>query len=230
MKNTYEICTKCKQPNDNKRSWCKRCIKESTQARQAKRMAEGLCRCGKDLLPNRTCCVACCERSHVWHRKNQDRVNEHKRRYRVENAEKLKIRNAERWANNENNVKEKSALWRANNREKKAAQDAAWYARIRDQVFAYYGDKCACCQVDDPGFLTIDHVHGGGTKHRKQLNRNSIYSWLVKQKFPEGFQTLCFNCNLGRSKCGGVCPHESERQANAAMLQSTQASNPDVVM
>jgi hypothetical protein len=31
----------------------------------------------------------------------------------------------------------------------------------------------------------------------------------VKQGFPDGFQTLCFNCNVGKYKNGGVCPHQS---------------------
>lgn len=221
MNETLKLCTRCQQPNDNppKRSWCKRCTKEATQTRQAKRQGEGLCRCGGELLPDRTCCVKCCERSHVWHKKNQERVNEHKRRYRIANAVQLKARHAERWANNENNIKEKNALWRVNNKEKKAAQDAAWYARVRDQVFDHYGRKCACCGVDDLGFLTIDHMNGGGRKHLREIKTRTLYRWLVYKNFPEGFQTLCFNCNCGRAKCGGVCPHERERQANTAMLQ-----------
>lgn len=219
MNKTLKICTKCGASNDTKRSWCKKCTLETTQVNQAKRMAAGLCRCGKELLPGRKSCTACYDRSHAWHLKHQERVNEHKRRYREENAEKLKIRNAERWANNENNVREKAALWRANNIEKKRVQDAAWYAGVREKVFAHYGDVCACCGITEPNFLTIDHINGGGNKHRRQLKKNSIYTWLIKNNFPAGFQLLCFNCNLGRAKYKGVCPHERERMADSAMLQ-----------
>ena len=28
------------------------------------------------------------------------------------------------------------------------------------------------------------------------------------QDFPEGFQILCFNCNAGKHRNGGRCPHE----------------------
>jgi hypothetical protein len=32
---------------------------------------------------------------------------------------------------------------------------------------------------------------------------------IIKNNFPPEFQILCFNCNLGRSRSGGVCPHEN---------------------
>jgi hypothetical protein len=57
-------------------------------------------------------------------------------------------------------------------------------------------------------FLTIDHINGGGNKHRQQI-RSRICHWLKKNNYPEGFQVLCFDCNLGRSINGGICPHIS---------------------
>ena len=50
----------------------------------------------------------------------------------------------------------------------------------------------------------IDHINGKGTEHRKKIGFN-IYPWLVKNNFPEGFQTLCCNCSKGHL---GYCPHE----------------------
>jgi hypothetical protein len=35
---------------------------------------------------------------------------------------------------------------------------------------------------------------------------------LRKNGFPEGFQVLCANCNIGRHINGGICPHESNRK------------------
>jgi hypothetical protein len=61
-------------------------------------------------------------------------------------------------------------------------------------------------------FLTLDHVDGGGTKHMAEVRAETggahIYSWLHKHGYPEGFQVLCMNCNWGRYRNGGVCPHE----------------------
>lgn len=53
--------------------------------------------------------------------------------------------------------------------------------------------KCAWCGIEDFDVLTLDHINGGGTQHRK-LNPHS-YRWAIKENLPEGFQVLCFNCN-----------------------------------
>jgi len=76
------------------------------------------------------------------------------------------------------------------------------------QVLSHYGSKCQCCGEDNPDLLTIDHVNGGGNKHRRSIGESSgIHRWLVKNNFPDGFRLLCFNCNCGRQINGGVCPH-----------------------
>lgn len=81
--------------------------------------------------------------------------------------------------------------------------------RIREEVIQHYGGRCACCGESQFEFLTIDHIHGGGTKHRESLGgANYFYNWLIKNNFPEGFQVLCMNCNW--AKRFGRCPHEKE--------------------
>lgn len=85
---------------------------------------------------------------------------------------------------------------------------------LKDKVFmAYGGYKCACCGETKKPFLTIDHIDGGGTKHRKEMKGGGCftYRWIVKNGFPAGFQVLCFNCNSGRAQNGGVCPHKDEK-------------------
>lgn len=83
-------------------------------------------------------------------------------------------------------------------------------AALRRDAIAAYGGKCVCCGEDNPAFLTIDHVGGGGTKHRKSLGGGgeAIYAWLKREGYPkEGFRLLCMNCNWATSRNGGVCPH-----------------------
>ena len=53
---------------------------------------------------------------------------------------------------------------------------------------------CARCGIDDIDVLSIDHINGGGTQHRRTVNPHT-YRFLIKENFPEGFQVLCFNCN-----------------------------------
>lgn len=94
---------------------------------------------------------------------------------------------------------------------------------VRDEAYAHYGGaRCACCGETEPLFLTIDHINGGGLKHRaeihKELGRKSMHRlsisastflyWLRKNNYPEGFQVLCMNCNSGKFRNHGICPHK----------------------
>ena len=86
---------------------------------------------------------------------------------------------------------------------------------LKREVYAHYGNgKCACCGETEWTFLTIDHINNDGTKHRKELRYHSacghgFYVWLRKNKYPEGFQILCQNCNVGKWRNGGICPHQT---------------------
>lgn len=75
---------------------------------------------------------------------------------------------------------------------------------------AYGGDSpaCACCGESVLLFLSLDHVNGGGRKHRQETGGGGFYSWLRRHGYPAGFQVLCHNCNLGRQLNGGLCPHQ----------------------
>jgi hypothetical protein len=81
--------------------------------------------------------------------------------------------------------------------------------KIRNQVFDHYGWKCSCCGESHPEFLTIDHINNDGAEHRKKIETNYIYLWLIQNNFPEGFQTLCMNCNFAKELYGS-CPHKKE--------------------
>ena len=79
---------------------------------------------------------------------------------------------------------------------------------LRKLVLTTYGGCCACCGESHEEFLVIDHINGGGTKHRQEVGSGSkFYQWLKKQGFPSGFRVLCHNCNasLGFYK---RCPHD----------------------
>lgn len=81
--------------------------------------------------------------------------------------------------------------------------------KLRQTVINHYGGSCECCKESNLEFLAIDHINGGGTKHRKQMTGkfNSIYRFLKSNKFPTGYRVLCHNCN---SSIGfyGYCPHK----------------------
>ena len=84
--------------------------------------------------------------------------------------------------------------------------------KIRMAVLEAYGGKnpgCACCGEKEIKFLGIDHVNGGGTKHRQELRSRgaAMYHELRRLEYPKGFQVLCHNCNLAKGFYG-ECPHK----------------------
>lgn len=104
--------------------------------------------------------------------------------------------------------REQGTLWRRNNPLRRGEINARHYSKMVAAGMAAYGSKCECCGESNPIFLTIDHVNGGGLKHKKQI-KATIWNWLRRNSWPrEGFKLLCFNCNCGRQRNGGVCPHE----------------------
>lgn len=127
----------------------------------------------------------------------------------------------------EQRQREHAQQWNADNKERKRRTMKAYYQKYKATVIDHYSNgprRCACCGVTDLAFLAIDHIHGGGNKHRKTIKTTTgtaFYLWLIRNNFPEGFRVLCHNCNFARGAYG-VCPHEQER----AQAQKESASAP----
>jgi len=103
--------------------------------------------------------------------------------------------------------KEKAREAYCKNKEKFLASQKKTRFNRRKRVLDHYGGKCACCENTQYEFLSIDHIGGGGTKHRKTVGAN-IDRWLIKNNFPEGFRVLCHNCNFSLGLYG-YCPHNT---------------------
>lgn len=84
---------------------------------------------------------------------------------------------------------------------------------LKTEVIRHYSPSGTCqnegCNFSDIRALTIDHIDGGGNKHRRQLfpntprgAGNAIYRWLKNAGYPDGFRVLCMNCQfiLSRTK------------------------------
>lgn len=83
-----------------------------------------------------------------------------------------------------------------------------WYQKLT--VIKHYGPACDCCGETDAHFLQVDHVNGGGGRHRRSLAKHAgchFYDWLIKQGFPKGYRILCANCNCALGYYG-FCPHQ----------------------
>ncbi len=93
------------------------------------------------------------------------------------------------------------ARYRENNREKLREAATARRRAMRKQVFDHYGNICVSCGFADHRALQIDHIYNDGAKERKSLGGQNVSGWrfydyLIKQGLPEGYQTLCANCNM----------------------------------
>lgn len=118
------------------------------------------------------------------------------RKWRAENVEKVR-RNA-------------AASYQKHNaaiRERKRLRDRA----LRLEVLNHYGGKCECCGETQFEFIVLDHIHGGGSKHRQELGLwgTAYYNWVKKNKYPGGYRVLCHNCNASFGHYG-YCPHTKE--------------------
>ena len=77
-------------------------------------------------------------------------------------------------------------------------------------------NACQCCGESILKFLSIDHKNNDGAEHRRKIEgRKNIsatyFNYKIKQNnFPKGLQILCYNCNYGKARNGGICPHKTQ--------------------
>jgi DNA mismatch repair ATPase MutS len=80
-----------------------------------------------------------------------------------------------------------------------------YHTNLKQKVLNHYGKICKICGETDIKKLCTDHIHEDGRNHREELSlkaegfNTQFYSWLIKNNFPEGFQTLCITCNSRKS-------------------------------
>lgn len=109
---------------------------------------------------------------------------------------------------NREHVRDYQRTWINANRDRHNSHGRSYISRVKSEVFDHYGNKCSCCGETEPKFLTIDHVNNDGSEHRKEIKGDKIYAHIIKAGFPDMFQILYWNCNLGKMLNGGVCPHK----------------------
>jgi hypothetical protein len=71
------------------------------------------------------------------------------------------------------------------------------------RVLEHYSNgamACAVCGKKNINFLTVDHINGGGCRHRREVNADMLY-WLERKYrttgiWPKGYQVLCANHNF----------------------------------
>ena len=94
-------------------------------------------------------------------------------------------------------ARKNSPEWQA----KASAMGVAYRERIRIAALTHYGNgTLACVRCGYSGrALQLDHIHDNGARERGSRSGyhggHKLYRLLGLQGFPEGYQTLCANCN-----------------------------------
>ena len=122
-------------------------------------------------------------------------------------------------------TKQQNQHWTSNNRARVNIRSKESRILRRRKCLEYYGGKCTCCGEPTYEFLAIDHINGGGGKHIRQLGGGGtyIYSYLIRNNFPEGYRVLCHNCNCAIGAYG-YCPHQTHEKEKSAQLRPFYAS------
>jgi hypothetical protein len=110
--------------------------------------------------------------------------------------------------------------WQARSREhwleKKRESTNRRRRDIALEAFTHYsgGDpRCYCCGETQVLLLALDHIDGGGNKHRKELKVSHQSHWAKRNGWPAIFRVACHSCNMGAHLNGGVCPHQDRESA-----------------
>jgi hypothetical protein len=122
---------------------------------------------------------------------------EYMKRYRLEHEGYRIMNNAHRIEMAKKNIVATRQRW------------ASWYHIKRKAVIEALGNKCACCGETEYEFLTLDHVKGGGQKHRTEMG-GKLWSSILNEGCPgDKYRVLCFNCNMSLAH-SGYCPHDKQ--------------------
>lgn len=147
----------------------------------------------------------------AYRAENRDLLLQKQRAWWQENAEEQRARNRARYQETRDQQRAQQRDYRERNRERILTRRRELYGLLKAEVHSHYGGRCACCGETEPGFLTIDHVNGDGSAHRKLVGGagEATLRDIQHRGYPSDFQVLCFNCNCGRQFNGGTCPHQA---------------------
>ena len=143
------------------------------------------------------------QRAKLHYQQNREKKLKYAEEYRKNNIDKIKKSRLKL------SVKEISRQYRIRHLEELRNRDRLRRKERKALIINHYSNgknSCSCCGERQSFLLTIDHIHGDGLQHRRQLggaglSSGNFYAWLVRNNFPEGYQVLCMPCNS--SKCNG---------------------------
>jgi len=131
--------------------------------------------------------------------------------WRVSNNQLVKQYQNKSWQKNKIKYNTNRKNLYQQNPEKFRQQTINHKRKLKNIVMIHYSKgvpQCNCCGELIMEFLTIDHILGRKNfNHDSKVGGTALYRWLIKNNFPDGFQVLCFNCNITKYQYG-ICPHQ----------------------
>lgn len=143
------------------------------------------------------------ERKHTYMKEyriiNKHKLNKQSLAYNANNIEKLK---EYRVANKDEYLK-RQQKYAHTHKKHISARMVDYRRKLKLDILSYYSSgiiKCDLCPETRFGALTIDHIDGDGSNHRKSFkgagSGTNFYLWLKNNKYPTGYRVLCCNCNI----------------------------------
>jgi len=133
------------------------------------------------------------ESQRKWYEKNKDEISKKRKNERLIDSDKARELDRIEYHNNrEYYVKYHREYYRENQKE----YFIKYNLNKKQKVISHYSHgtmKCALCDENRIYALVIDHIDGGGCEQHRKVG--SIYLWLKKNNFPDGYQVLCQNHN-----------------------------------
>ena len=134
--------------------------------------------------------------------KTSDAQREYQRNWRHRNRDRHNLLRRVWYRKNKDKILKKSKEWQFVNKERCLKRRHQRTEELKEKILRYYGGgsvECVLCGENRIPTLSIDHIDGGGTKHRKETGIHGgkhMYRWLEKENFPLGYRTLCMNCQF----------------------------------
>jgi hypothetical protein len=171
------------------------------------------------------------KRQNEYHAKDPEKYRKLTEEYRKKNPEKIKAYRTKYQLEKKEWLKERHKSKEYVITKKKRRET------IKSMVFTAYSKRiskseipcCNCCGLNDHlDFLSIDHIDGRNnlSDEEKNLKGGKLYAWLIKHRYPKGYQVLCWNCNSakGMKKNNNKCPHETARIEETFAMMEEQSS------
>lgn len=148
------------------------------------------------------------ESARQYRQRNRDEINRRRQLYHQEHKEEANRKRQEYYHKNKDKFiayriknREKILEYCKRSREKNREHQNQMNQQVRIETLTYYGKgelACVRCGYNDIRALSIDHIKGDGKALRDlgELTGVALYRRLKNLGYPEGYQTLCMNCQF----------------------------------